>query len=59
MTYGPFGDVGGEGGTPFMFHHPDCRLAYFSGYSGNWLDSLSLHFDCSEPTGIPIPKFDS
>ena len=47
ITYGPYGDESMEGGDPYQYSHPNCRLAYFTGRSGDWLDSLTFHFECA------------
>ena len=47
ITYGPYGDESGEGGDLYQYSHPNCRLAYFTGRSGDWLDSLTFHFECA------------
>ena len=47
IIYGPFG---GDGGDYYKFSHPNCRLAYLSGRSGDWLDQLIFYFDCTPTT---------
>ena len=42
-TFGPFG--GGGGGT-FVAARPNCKLAYFSGNCGKYVDRIVFHWQC-------------
>merc|ERR1712025_164544 len=40
------GPVGGGGGANWVSTFPGCYLAYLSGSAGDWLDSITLHWEC-------------
>ena len=41
------GPVGGNGGELHVFAHQGCDLNYISGKSGDLIDSLTLHWECT------------
>merc|ERR1712098_319245 len=43
FNHGPYG---GDGGEPFVSEHEGCYLSHISGSEGDFLDSLSFHWDC-------------
>lgn len=46
--YGPYGDS--RDGISFVSAQPNCKLAFLSGRSGNWVDMLTLHYTCHLPS---------
>merc|ERR1712223_580597 len=42
------GPYGGNGGDNFVSTFPGCFLSYISGASHNYVDSLTLHWECED-----------
>ena len=45
LVYGPYGPYGAQP-PAFVSAQPVCKLAYLSGRSGWYVDSLTLHYKC-------------
>ena len=47
------GPVGSEdSGDSFVAARPFCRVSYFSGGAGDYLDNLTIHWECPLPEGV-------